>query len=203
MMALKTKLKDESSRFISSLLLSALEACREGDIELAETLGLSIETMQMLDRLKADQICNISGKYVRDLCAVEFIQIDSEKVSRMIELAASEKKQYEMADEFLRRGACKMTMRDLFGMHPKYFWGRRKFLSLPTIKGRLPASSLEEQRQIYDSWLASIKIADYRERLLYVARDTGLSMSKIYREVQEIEEITNTPSPTKKSSICA
>jgi len=203
-MALKIKLKDESSRFISSLLLRALEDCREGDIELAQMLGLSIETMQTLASLKANQIHNIAVKYVRDLCAAEFIQIDSEKVSRIVELAANEDKQYEMADEFLRRGACKATMRALFGMHPKYFWGRRKFLRLRTIKGRLPVCSSEEQQQIYDLWLSSIKIADYNERLLYVAKHTGLFISTIYREVQKIEKIINKPlSQTKKNSICA
>lgn len=202
-MALSTKLKDESSRFISSLLLSALEGCQQGDMELAERLGLSIETMQKLDRLRADQIFNISGNYVRDLRALEVFQIDSSKISRIIELAAEETRQYEMIDEFLRRGACKTMMAELFGMRSTQVASRKKFLNLPTVKGRLPVSTLEEQRQIYDAWLDSIKIADYRERLLYVARATNLSMSKIYREVQEIEEITNKSSQSKKTKICA
>tara|TARA_Y100000310_G_scaffold345547_1_gene466354 strand:+ start:18109 stop:18717 length:609 start_codon:yes stop_codon:yes gene_type:complete len=202
-MALSTKLKDESSRFISSLLLSALEGCQQGDMELAERLGLSIETMQKLDRLRADQIFNISGNYVRDLSALEVFQIDSSKISRIIELAAEETRQYEMIDEFLRRGACKTMMAELFGMRSTQVASRKKFLNLPTVKGRLPVSTLEEQRQIYDAWLDSIKIADYRERLLYVARATNLSMSKIYREVQEIEEITNKSTQSKKTKICA
>lgn len=202
-MALSTKLKGESSRFISSLLLSALEGCQQGDMELAERLGLSIETMQKLDRLRADQIFNISGNYVRDLSALEVFQIDSSKISRIIELAAEETRQYEMIDEFLRRGACKTMMAELFGMRSTQVASRKKFLNLPTVKGRLPVSTLEQQRQIYDAWLDSIKIADYRERLLYVARATNLSMSKIYREVQEIEEITNKSSQSKKTKICA
>ena len=202
-MALSTKLKDESSRFISSLLLSALEGCQQGDMELAERLGLSIETMQKLDRLRADQIFNISGNYVRDLSALEVFQIDSRKISRIIELAAEETRQYEMIDEFLRRGACKTMMAELFGMRSTQVASRKKFLNLPTVKGRLPVSTLEEQRHIYDAWLDSIKIADYRERLLYVARATNLSMSKIYREVQEIEEITNKSTQSKKTKICA
>lgn len=202
-MALSTKLKDESSRIISSLLLSALEACRQGDVDLAVGLGLSIETMQKLDRLKADQIFNISGNYMRDLCALEVFRIDSAKISRIIELAAEETKQYEMIDEFLRRGACKTMMGELFGMRSTQVANRKRFLNFPTIKGRLPVSTLEEQRQIYDAWLASLKVADYRERLLYVARETDLSMSKVYREIQEIEEITNTPRPTRNNKICA
>ena len=94
-------------------------------------------------------------------------------------------------------------MAELFGMRSTQVASRKKFLNLPTVKGRLPVSTLEEQRQIYDAWLDSIKIADYRERLLYVARATNLSMSKIYREVQEIEEITNKSTQLKKTKICA
>ncbi|WP_444928302.1 STY4526/YPO1902 family pathogenicity island replication protein (plasmid) [Microbulbifer sp. TRSA002] len=202
-MALSTKLKDESSRFISSLLLSALEGCQQGDMELAEKLGLSIEIMQKLVRLRADQIFSISGNYVRDLSALEVFRIDTPKISKIIELAAEETRQYEMIDEFLRRGACKIMMGELFGLRSTQVASRKKFLNLPTVKGRLPVSTLEEQHQIYDAWLNSIKIAGYRERLLYVARETDLSMSKIYREVQEIEEITNSSTQTKKTKICA
>lgn len=202
-MVLNNKLKHESSRIISALLLSALEACRQGDVELAEGLGLSIEVMQKLDKLKADQIFNISGNYMRGLPALEIFRIDSAKISRIIELAAEEAKQYEVIDEFLRRGACKTMMNELFGMRSTQVANRKKFLNLPTIKGRLSISTLEQQRQIYDAWSAAIEIIDYRERLLYIARETGVSLSRIYREVQEIEKITNTSNSTRTNKICA
>ena len=197
-MAINIRLKDDSSRFISSLLLSALEGCQQGDMELADKLGLSIETMQKLDSLKAEQIFSVSGNYVRDLCAFEFLNVDSMRISRIIEIAAEETKQYEMIDEFLRRGACKSMMAELFGIRSTQVASRKKFLNLPTVKGRLPASTLEEQHLIYDAWLASIKTADFRERLLYVAKNTGLSISKVYRDIQEIEKIQNIPSNTRK-----
>lgn len=202
-MAASSKLKDESSRFISSLLLTALEGCQQGDMELANRLGLSIETMQKLDRLKADQIFSISGTYVRDSTALEVLTIDTHRISKIIELAAQEMKQFEMIDEFLRRGACKTMMSELFGMRSTQVASRKKFLNLPTVKGRLPISTIEEQRKIYDAWLASINIPGLRERLLYVARKTGLTLSKVYREVQEIELVQNSTPSTLKKSICA
>src|SRR5690606_34395617 len=167
-MALNNKLKDESSRAISSLLVTALEACRQGDVEFAEGLGLSLETMQKLDSLKADQIVNISGNYVRDLCALEVFRIDAAKISRIIELAVEETKLYEMIDDYLRFGACKKMMGELFGMRSTQVANRKKFLNLPTVKGRLSVVTVEEERRIYDSWLASIKTPDYRRRLLTV-----------------------------------
>lgn len=197
------RLKDESSRFISSLLLSALEGCQQGDMELSERLGLPIETMRKLDRLRADQILTISGTYVRDLDAQEVLKINAGKISRIIDVAAEDARLFEMIDEFLRRGACKTTMYELFGMRSTQVASRKKFLFLKTIKGRLPVSSLAEQRQIYDAWLDSIKLADYRERLLFVARKTDLPMSKIYRDVQEIEEITNRSVQLRKQTAYA
>lgn len=195
-----TRLKDESSRFISSLLMKALEDCQQGDLAIAESLGLTIETMQKLDRLRADQIFSLSGTYVRDL-SIDVLKIDSNRMAKIIDLASEETRQNDMVDEFLRRGACKAMMLALFGMRSTQVACRKKFLNLPTIKGRLPVSTLEEQRQIYDAWLQSLKIIGHRERLLNVARLTNLSLSKIYREVQEIEVIRNSQAVQKPARI--
>lgn len=190
-MVLSSKLREESSRAISSILVTALEACRQGDVELIENLGLSLETMHKLDQLKADQISNISGNYMRDQTLMDVFSFNSEKMARIIEIAAEETKQFEMVDEFLRRGACKKMMNDLFGMRSTQIANRKKFLSIPTVKGRITVTTLDEQRQVYGAWLTAIKTPDYRERLLLVSKQTGLMLSKIYREVLIIEEIQN------------
>lgn len=190
-MALNNKLREESSRAISSILITALEACRQGDVELVEGLGLSLETMQKLDTLKADQIANISGNYMRDQSVMELFQFNTQKMAKIIEIASEETKQFEMVDEYLRRGACKKMMNELFGMRSTQVANRKRFLSIPTVKGRITVTTLDEQREIYNSWLASIKTPDYRERLLIVSKETGLMLSKVYREVLVIEEIQN------------
>lgn len=190
-MALNNKLREESSRAISSILITALEACRQGDVELVEGLGFSLETMQKLDTLKADQIANISGNYMRDQSVMELFQFNTQKMAKIIEIASEETKQFEMVDEYLRRGACKKMMNELFGMRSTQVANRKRFLSIPTVKGRITVTTLDEQREIYNSWLASIKTPDYRERLLIVSKETGLMLSKVYREVLVIEEIQN------------
>jgi hypothetical protein len=190
-MALNNKLREESSRAISSILITALEACRQGDVELVEGLGLSLETMQKLDTLKADQIANISGNYMRDQSVMELFQFNTQKMAKIIEIASEETKQFEMVDGYLRRGACKKMMNELFGMRSTQVANRKRFLSIPTVKGRITVTTLDEQREIYNSWLASIKTPDYRERLLIVSKETGLMLSKVYREVLVIEEIQN------------
>lgn len=193
-------LKAESSGIITLLLVTALESCRQGNGGLAEALGLTVETMQKLDTLKADQIANVSGNYMRDTTALELLQVDSEKIERYIEAAAVESKHYEMIDEYLKHSACKNMMGELFGLRSTQVANRKRFLSIPTVKGRLKVSTLDEQHLIYNAWLASIKITDIRERYLIVAKETGLSLSRIYREVKEIETIQTV---TANKKICA
>lgn len=191
MTAINNKLKDESSRAISSLLVSTLEACRQGDVNLAEGLGLSLQTVRLLDSLKADQITNISGNYMRDQTPLELFKIDSVKISKIIEIAAEESKLYEMIDEFLRHGACKKMMLELFGLRSTQVANRKRYLNLPTVKGRLTTITTEEGRAIYDCWLVNMKVNDLRQRLLTTSKATGLTLSKVYKFVQEAEEITN------------
>lgn len=185
------KIREESSRAISLLLVSALEACRQGDVELLEGLGLSLDTMKILDTLKADQIINISGNYMRDQAPLELFKIDSDRITKIITLAAEETKTYEMIDDYLRYGACKKMMLELFGLRSTQVANRKRYLQLPTVKGRLTTITTEEGRAIYDTWLMNIKEHDYRRRLLNTAKQTGLSLSKVYKFVVETEVITN------------
>lgn len=190
-MAVNQKIKEESSRIISTLLVCALEDCREGDMELAEGLGLSVKTMQELDRLKPDQVTRLSGRYMRGLSGLDVISLNAEILSKRIEQEAAITRDYEMIDEFILRGACKTMMKDLFGLRQTQTANRKRFLNYPTVKGRLPSPSDDEKRSIYYSWLKSINTPDFRDRLLFVARDTEQPLSRIYREVQIIEEVSN------------
>lgn len=200
-MAAYNKLRGESSRLIYAILVESLHDCREGDLELVTRLELSLSTIQKLDRLKADQITGIAEKYVRDVSAWEIFPFDPKKMTRIIEIEASEAKRFDMIDEFLRHGACKDMMYDLFGMRSTQVASRKRYLSVPTVKGRLPATTTAEQRTIYDVWLINIIVPDYRERLLTVARTTGIALSQIYRETQLIEQIAN--STTTSRQMCA
>lgn len=198
-MILNSKLKAESSRAISSLLITALEACRQGDVELVSELGLSLETIRKLDMLKADQIANISVNYIRDQAVMDIFKFNAHRMAKIIEIASEETKLFTMIDEYLHRGACKRMMNDLFGLRSTQIANRKKFLGLVTVKGRITVSTIDEQRRVYDSWLDSIKTPDYRERLLLVSKETGLMLSKVYREVLLIEEIQNQSNKT----VCA
>ena len=202
-MVVNARIKEDSSRAISALLCHVLEATRQGDVDLAKSLGFDIDTIRNLDKLKADQISNLSHSYLRDKCALGIFQIDTAKMSRIIEIAAEETRTYELIDEYLGRGACKLMMRDLFGLRSTQVANRKRLLNIPTIKGRLSVISVEEEQKIYDAWLASIEIGDIRERYLAVAVRTGLSLSKIYRVVLEIEEIEVQKLTNSKVKACA
>lgn len=198
LMVASNKIKDDSSRAITTLLFNVLDAVRQGDIDIADSIGLDIESMRELDTLKPDQIAQLSNRYMKERCAVEIFNLDSTKLSSMIKIAAQDTQLFEMSDEFLKRGASKKMMKDLFGMRSTQVANRKKFLNIESLKGRSTIVSHEEERAIYDAWLASIKNTDYRTRLLTIAKETNLALWKIDSVVTEIEEINNSMNIAKR-----
>lgn len=190
-MSFNTKIKDDSSRAISTLLLFVLDSCRKGDTGTASEFGLDIDSMRLLEKLKPDQINHLSNSYLREKSAYEIFNLDLNKLSFMIERAAADSDLYEVCDEYLRLGASKNMMRDLFGMRSTQVANRKKFLNIKSVLGRMTVVTHDEQRLIYDSWLANIKETDFRLRLLNVARSTSLPLFKVYNVVNEIEEVKN------------
>lgn len=204
---LNNRIREESSRIISLLLVAALEACRQGEVELVEQVGLSIDSMRHLDQLKADEISRLANLYMRDICAMDIFCIDAQKLERLVNAAIKDRKENVLIDEYLQCGACKVMMEEMFGLRSTQIANRKKFLNIPTVRGRLSVTTVEEQRKIYNSWLEHLKQEpDYRERLLAVAKETELPLSKVYRVVKVVEEVKNQErerlnTPTRR--ICA
>lgn len=192
-MTLNAKLKDESSRAITSLLVGMLEGCRNGEVELAEGLGLSLETIKKLDELKADQILAISSIYMKDLGVLDVFNLSSTKLESVIERVRCNSEASQMADEFLRHGACKKMMIELFGMRSVQVANRKKLLEISSSKGRLSAITDDEEQRVYDAWLATQETTELRRRLLDVSKSTNINLSKVYRFVSDLEDNTNPP----------
>lgn len=190
-MTLHARIKDDSSRAISTLLFYIMDSCRKGDTNIATELGLDIDSMRLLESLKPDQINQLSTSYLRESCPFEIFNLDLSKLSNMIHVAADDCQTYEMCDEYLRRGASKNMMKDLFGMRSTQVANRKKFLNIKSSFGRTTSATPEEQDLIYDSWLASIKTTDYRRRLLDVSMETNMPLFKVYSVVAEIEKVNN------------
>lgn len=189
---LNNRIKEESSRIISLLLVAALEACRQGEVELVEQFGLSIDSMRNLDQLKADEILRLANLYMRDICAMDIFCLDGQKLERLVNAAIEERKENALIDEYLQRGACKGMMEELFGLRSTQIANRKKFLNIPSVRGRLSVITVEEERKIYYSWLEHLKPKpDYRERMLAVAKETELPLSKVYRVIKVVEEVKN------------
>ena len=190
-MSFQASIKDDSSRAISTLLFYIMDSCRKGDSNIATDLGLDIEAMRKLESLKPDQINQLSTSYLRESNPIEIFNLDLNKLSNMIQVASDDVRTYEMSDEYLRRGASKNMMKDLFGMRSTQVANRKKFLKIESTFGRTTRATHSEEKAIYDAWLASIRTTDYRQRLLDVAIQTNIPLFKVYFVVNEIEEITN------------
>jgi len=183
------KMQEDSNRAIQNLMVSMLDLFRHGDMTVAGKLGIDVEAIRHLDKLKPDQISRVSQNYLRGMEAVDIFTIDSEKMSKVIKLAAEEIKYNNVIDEFLLHGACKNMMTEMFGYRSMQIAASRRLLDIPTVKGRPAVPTLPERHQIYDAWLADIEIVDIRERYLSVARKTKLPLHLIYRVVLDVEEV--------------
>jgi hypothetical protein len=168
-----------------------MDSCRKGDSNIATDLGLDIDSMRLLENLRPDQINDLSTGYLRESSPLEIFNLDLQKLSNMIQVAAQDMQTFEMCDEYLRRGASKNMMKDLFGMRSTQVANRKKFLNIKSSSGRTSAISPLEQDAIYNAWLAAIKITDYRCRLLDVAIYTNIPLVKVYFVVAEIEAVAN------------
>lgn len=182
----------ESSQFISALLVKTLGNARVGFFDSIEDIGLSIDSLRILESLKPDQITRVAANY----CAMgksleDWFPIDATRISKLLEVEASESEQHAMIDEMLMRGACRNLMKEFFGFRTTQVAMRKRILGIPTVRGRLMVPTHEQQCLIYEEWLNLIEVTDIRRRLLEVARRTNLPLSMIFREIKEIEQVMN------------
>lgn len=182
----------ESAQFISALLVKTLGNAGVGFFDSVEDIGLSIDSLRILESLKPDQITRVAANY----CAMgksleDWFPINAARISKLLEVEASESEQHAMIDEMLMRGACLNLMKEFFGLRTTHVSTRKRILGIPTVRGRLVVPTHEEQCRIYEEWLNLIEVTDIRRRLLEVARRTNLPLSMIYREIKEIEQVMN------------
>lgn len=184
------QVKERSSRALTDLLYFVYESCKQGDIEIAEYLGLSMDTIRSLDKLESHQVNGITQHYMKGKCALELFNIDTDKLGQVIENVASvDRQQEKLVDEYLKRGASNQMLQEMFGLRSTQVASRKRLLGIETARGRKAYLNEEDERLIFDSWLANLKIADERERYLVVSYDTNINLALVFKAVSEIKEM--------------
>jgi len=103
-------------------------------------------------------------------------------------------KKNKLINEFLRHGANPSMMMQLFRVNRMQLASRRKTLNLPSVIGRPQLPTQKDRKNINTAWLAYSninKLVNKKEQLLFVARETGLSLTMIYTVARNNENYTD------------
>ncbi|PCK08192.1 MAG: hypothetical protein COA42_10310 [Alteromonadaceae bacterium] len=186
-MSAQIKCKNELVRLFTSFLSYALQDSRNGELELADILGLETSDCKALESLSSDQVSAIAEKYAAFI-PIDVLQINKELFSNIMKGVFRERERAEQLDEMICRGACNNMLKDFFGLRNKQIANRKRILSYESTPGRHRIISDREQHAIYQCWLKSDEIEDLAERYLHVAKNTGLELKYIYSFVSTLDK---------------
>lgn len=184
-----TRYTEECTRLVSALLLDVIDNSRQGDISLAESIGLDIDTINMLYKLKPEQLHSLSKTYIKSKVSSAAFGIDASTISNIINVAANESEMLDILDQYIIHGASKLMIEKFFGVRSTQFATRKRILGVTTNnKGRKKYISDNEKRDIYNAFTETDE-QDERRRYLQVALKTNQSLHNVYVTIQEIQDI--------------
>ncbi len=127
--------KEEYSRLISAVLLDVIEGSRQGDLSLAEAIGLDLNSVKTLNSLKAEQLHTLSRTYSQYKKGHSLFNIDTSRIRNIIAAAATESEILETIDQYILYGASNSIIEELFGYTSIQIATRKKVLGIKTPKG--------------------------------------------------------------------
>lgn len=153
----------------SNILSNAVYLINKGNLNLVFSLGWSIDSIKGLQQLSSDELLRLAEKapnLLRPQC------IDNSAFHQAFLAIKHESDELKLQDDLLRYGAPASLMHELFGWTTNQTTTRRRLLGLPPQNGR-PAQATEN-KAVYQQWLDTRNETDLRQRLLRIAKNTGL-----------------------------
>lgn len=189
MISFNNKLKEDASKALVVLMINIILESRDGGKDMSEQLGIDVSVLRDLETLKTDDLTRVANQYVRTVGPLSIFNIDFTLIRSAITNQAAEAHLSQLADDYLKKGACKNTMKELFGWRSTQVTHRRKIIEAPVSYGRGAFDTTEEQDlAIYQLWIDSLMTPDPRVRYLSIAVKLGLSVTTVYRNIKLIEE---------------
>ena len=180
-----TRYSEEYTRLVSAILLDIIDNSRQGDVSLAESIGLDLNAINTLHKLKPDQLYSLAKIYIKNKISSAIFDIDAIKMTHIINAAANESDRFEIMDQFIVNGASKQMIEEFFGMRSTQVATRKRILGVKSIKGRKKYISNEEKRQINQAFHQTATMNDERLRYLHVAKHTNQSLHNVYITIKK------------------
>ncbi len=148
----------------AAILYHAIQVVESGDLEAINNLidlGFLPEQLDKLRHLPTMEVARL----ITDDKPLVHISVDSDRINKAFKAHSQGKKDAEMQDEFIRRGASASMMHQLFRMSRKQVSAQRALLGVKPEDGRPSLPSEKIQHNIYHTWKA-LKHSNIRQRYL-------------------------------------
>lgn len=178
------KLQAESVSFLARQLLILSNSARDGDMDIAEALGVDIETIQVLEKTPACELEAIAAQYFK-------IQETSPININALKVALKKPSDNALIDECIIHGANNDVLINNFGLSNVQIATRRKLLCVPVRKGRVAVPTEAQLSDITQMWFEMKINNKYSqiEKILYVAKTLSISVCNVNNHVEQLERI--------------
>lgn len=160
----------------------AIDAVREGDLNMAQDLGFTVGELKAMESLTLRDLRHLARM------SSHFIQlrVDHECLSRALDHIQRESAQDRHQDELIRLGASFRMMKALYGMTSLQFSARRHLLDVNGGMGRPSEPSAEAEAS---AWYAWNKHPDrpIPERIASAAQESSLTAHQVWMLVERWE----------------
>lgn len=146
------------------VIYQAVQIVETGDVAAINNLiemGFSPENLDKLRHLPTMEV----ARMLSDDMPLVHVTVNSERIDQAFQAIATSKKDAEMQDEFIRRGASASMMHQLFRMSRKQVSAQRALLCVAQEDGRPRLPPDEMQHAVYRAW-RKLKQIPIRQRYL-------------------------------------
>jgi hypothetical protein len=151
----------------AAVIYHAIQVVESGDLDAINNLIELGFLPEQLDRLRHLPTMEVA-RLITDDKPLVHISVDASRVEKAFKALSQGKKDAEMQDEFIRRGASASMMHQLFRMSRKQVSAQRALLGVKPDDGRPSLPSEKLQHDIYRTWRA-LKHSNVRQRYLEVS----------------------------------
>jgi hypothetical protein len=147
----------------------------------ASAIGLSEDLVFKIQNLTNKEMSCLTQAYSKDIVQVKIDIARLEYFLGRVKLSCEED---DYVLKFIRLGASTPLIVKLFGLQNSEVTALRKAVGFETNSGGRPSCSIEERFDVIASWEKCDSV-DERERYLFVAEDTKLSLKVIHMVVMQ------------------
>ncbi len=110
------------------------------------------------------------------------VHFDAHAIDALLADVDAEVEQQQLVETFVREGASREMMAQIFGLNRRDFAKIRQCMKIETAKGRIRELDLDESEQVFETW-QDLGGRHDPETYLGVARSAGLPLRMIWEEL--------------------